>query len=248
MTDKHGSRGIDVRQGLFEAVLIFVGVAVALAGQSWWDYRQDRILEREYVAGLVNELEDTRGGLVDVQARRQAFQIRATRLLEVMGDATVPAREDSIVRGVTDLGWVPGYRPPRATLDALVASGDLDVIRDPTLRLQIARYAEELNEYEATAAFVSRHYERVIEAFFLSEAWSFLDGGPRGREPDGLATSRWEVDVEGLLGSRDLENRIASYLWTQRDVLRAGSLLLEHVDDLRGCLGGAPESCTSADP
>jgi len=39
-------QGINWRQASGEALLIFAGVLVALAGQAWWEYRGDREAER----------------------------------------------------------------------------------------------------------------------------------------------------------------------------------------------------------
>jgi len=52
--------------------------------------------------------------------------------------------------------------------------------------------------------------ERVLAPFYRSEAWSFLDGGPRERESPDLSRSRWAIEVDAFTGSRVFENMVAS--------------------------------------
>jgi len=56
MTDSSGRSRVNWRQAWGEALLIFLGVAVALLGQVWWEYRTDRELEVHLLAGIRGDL------------------------------------------------------------------------------------------------------------------------------------------------------------------------------------------------
>lgn len=229
MTGTRRDSAINWRQGVFEASLIFLGVAVALAGQSWWDYRQDRELEKRYIEGLLTEAWETERALISHLERRAGYQASAVRLLGLLGTPDGIDRPDSIVAATTRLGWAPSYRPPRATLDDMLGAGGLSVIRSTSLRVQLARYAQAIERNLAMESRLFDHYERVLEPFYLSEEWSFLDGGPRGREDPQLPRSRWAIEPDDFVVSRAFEKMVSSHLWSHRDAIQANEGLLRTV-------------------
>lgn len=235
-------RMLNIGQAVFEAALICLGVAVALVGQSWWESRTEERLELEYLSSLGAELQEAEREIVDLIALRERFQESAVNLLTLMRGPRHDSWPDSLVSSVTNLGYIPQYRPPRATLNDLVGSGNLSSVEDLEIRLQIARYLEAMEYNRGVEDFVTRHYERVIEPFFLTPEWAFLDGGPREREAPTLPRSRWPVDAERLAASRVLENTVASYLWTQRDAIDANKRLLRRVRELSALISGVTES------
>ncbi len=81
MTSSRGRSTVNWRQAWGQALLIFLGVGVALLGQAWWEHRADRALE-QYL------LEEIRGGLsldsADIASAMSAAEARlvgADRLL-----------------------------------------------------------------------------------------------------------------------------------------------------------------------
>jgi hypothetical protein len=57
MSEWSGPSRVNWRQAWGEALLIFLGVAVALLGQAWWEYRTDRELEAHLLTGIRGDLE-----------------------------------------------------------------------------------------------------------------------------------------------------------------------------------------------
>ncbi len=77
---------VNWRQAGGEALLILVGVGVALSGQAWWEYRLERALEQHVLQGIRSDLErdsaDIRGASLSAQYRAAG----ANQLLSLVGD------------------------------------------------------------------------------------------------------------------------------------------------------------------
>lgn len=128
-----------------EFVLIVAGVIVALAATAWWDGRQDRQRERDYLLQL---LEDTRENDRRLRAATDEDGNRY-RMVERIVQALTPNRPlppDDSLRFWWSQGPL-GFSDPRlvlGTLRALIESGDFRLVGDSRLRLALLAYREEL--------------------------------------------------------------------------------------------------------
>jgi|GEM_PF-2696237 len=86
MTEPSRKQRINWQQAWGEALLIFLGVAVALGAQAWWEYRTDRELEQHLLEGMRTDLArdiGDMGSAIDVARARTAG---ADFLLAELGD------------------------------------------------------------------------------------------------------------------------------------------------------------------
>ena len=149
------------RRWVGEFVVIVLGVLAALAVDSWSEERNNRVLEREYLARItedlnrdVAEIEETINASI-LQARS------ATTLLSILDDPladhvprfrsdalkaldfSVPANEEFDMP-VKRLVWLVArdrnFGPRRNTYDELLATGRIVVIDDPVLRTSIIEH------------------------------------------------------------------------------------------------------------
>jgi hypothetical protein len=136
---------VNWKHAVGEFVLIVAGVIVALAATAWWDGRQDRRRERDYLLQL---LEDTRE---NERRLNTAIEEDASRreMVGAIVRALMPARPlppaDSL-----RFWWSQGplgFSDPRlvlGTLRALIESGDFRLVGDSQLRLALLAYREEV--------------------------------------------------------------------------------------------------------
>lgn len=128
-------------------------ILAAFPLDAWWDGRNERVEEREALVALRTEFGEAR----DRVERYRGYQGRILRAAASATDSV----EASLLRGAaatvvpdTALGLL--YIPPTTslslgTLNSLLASGRLGIIRDRALRTALASWGaslEELNEEE----------------------------------------------------------------------------------------------------
>lgn len=145
MPDADSRRAFALRL-LAEFGVIVVGVLVALGVDSWAAARQDRALEAEYLGRLlddvrydIDELE-----MVEVVSRVGSETSGALRTPEVLDTITA----GRLVSSVIAVGNVRIADPSRSTFQELINSGQIVLIRSPTIRRALASYERTITELD----------------------------------------------------------------------------------------------------
>lgn len=124
-----------------QLLVVVTGILVALALDAWWDARQDRVREQSYLRQLDADLAETLAGVAGYDRFLQPVD-RAAALLVRAYHAPAPPPPDSLAAWLL-LGSRFGVpRPVLGTAEALVATGDLRLIRTDSLRTEIVAYLE----------------------------------------------------------------------------------------------------------
>ena len=135
-----GSRGWS--RYVLEALTIVFSVLFALAIDALWDYRLDRVAEREYLAGLRDEFEASAVELESDKLEREKILRRTEALLaRTRGVGDVPA--DSLGPWTASALNYRFFTPVHSVLDDLMSSGNLKLIRSRALRRALLDYEQE---------------------------------------------------------------------------------------------------------
>jgi hypothetical protein len=146
MSEWSGPSRVNWRQAWGEALLIFLGVAVALLGQAWWEYRTDRELEAHLLTGIRGDLERDSSDIASAIGAAMGRAAGADYLLQRIGDPDAgvlhPTPWDADRPGVRlqQSGWLDAARTryePESVQQALymiVAGGSMQRLdlSDPT--------------------------------------------------------------------------------------------------------------------
>ena len=145
---------------LSELAVIVIGVLIALGVDEWNDTRRERVLEQEYIARLVQDLEVdlaeyewTASNYVSTSEHAEGF------LAWLRGDR--PEWMDETV--VTVAHFATRVNTPDHVVGAyeeLVSTGRLNLIRDPALRARLAHYYAQA---EARQVFYHNRDHRLID-------------------------------------------------------------------------------------
>src|SRR4029078_3550197 len=119
------------RRAAVEFVTIIVGVLVALAVNSAWQARSDRITEREYTSAIIDEI---RGNMTKVEGTLQTAgtahdALDRSRRINDSGHLQDSAAQfiAGLVGGVT---FIPTPGVVRAVVQDLVTTGNIKLIRN----------------------------------------------------------------------------------------------------------------------
>lgn len=131
------NRQILWRRVLLEGAVIVVSILLAFSIDAWWSNRIEQQREREQLVSMLTEFEASLSGLDEVLTSIQghASDVESLiALLKAAGDEPVmvpgPLLGSAITWRTSDVST--------STLDALMASGDLNLLRNVELRANLA--------------------------------------------------------------------------------------------------------------
>ena len=129
-------------------VIVVVGIFVGLQADQWNQSRKERVLEQQYITSLKSDL------ISDIEELDRTVELARSRAqLGRLVHAAVEQRSVSVdpnefIWAVynTDLLNYPSYT--RATVDELLSTGNLRLLRNSTLKSEIAAYYTEIKKLE----------------------------------------------------------------------------------------------------
>ena len=225
MSDTRRSPGRSFAGLAIEGLLIVVSILLAFALEAWWAAQQEIATELELLRQLESEVAANAVELDRLRGRHEGVTNALTELLALSGPSAIPAiPNDSIARLVETATWTWTYDPGTGVLASLLASGQLALIRNDSLRAQLAAWpalVADVQENEGAAWSVMD--SRITP--FLDErlAWRTLNDAARdGYEP---GPSGFDHDLVGLLRDREFENIVAGRLALEGAILAEYQLL-----------------------
>ena len=145
------------RYAVRETALIVVGVLIALGVNAWWGQRQDRSDERRYLGQLRDDALANESILQSSLAEDSASLDALIRFGDALTTGRMPERP---AMEIFDLALrYSDPRPVLGTLDHLIQSGGVELIRDDPLRSSLLEYASLMH---ADLSEVSRHVELLL--------------------------------------------------------------------------------------
>lgn len=188
MTDRQRSRAIPWTRLLAEGAVIVAGVLIALAADRWMQGLDDRRLEREYLAQLLDDFENADSALtwgVRFAERRLAYADLVQQVTEGALPDSVGALE--LARALHLSSWLVDPPVPRDTWSELVADGRLTLLTNRSLRRDISLFYGTIDQQ---SEFHGEWTEFVRP--FRTAATGLLP--PRL----GLAIAKWEIEGEPI--------------------------------------------------
>jgi hypothetical protein len=165
-----------------EFSVIVAGVLVALAADAAWEERDEALRLESYLAGIASDLSATRPGLDEAIARDSLVEESARLLGAAINRTTLPpsGELDQWARGLTRPSL---FAPRTGTIQAMIQSGDLRLVRDPELHAAILDY---LNAMERLTGLYPNYQLVALEAFGrIGDRVNFeTELGPDSNHPD----------------------------------------------------------------
>ena len=226
MRDAPGILGSGWRDALRDIVIVVLSILIAFGLDAWWDHRSDRRDERESLEAVSHEL-TTALFLLDESGRsHQRVLDAATRLLAAVRSG--PAQRSDLENDIADLLGVETFDPPTGSVEALLASGQIGLVRDDSIRTMLAAYPVWFADYAEEESLAREHHENHLFPYLrgrislrnVAVGDSLLPGVP----PSELATNS-----AGLLTSLEFENLVTERAVNMRTVLKEAETLTTRI-------------------
>jgi hypothetical protein len=211
-----------------ESAAIVASILLAFAIDAWWADRGETNREQEILGALLDDFRASRDEIDRWLAYHRAAKETATRLLQVATGEGDPVSAAEFDRFLSDLTWIdPRRHFTTLTLDAVIAGGEIALIRDVDLRRQIAGWPSRIEDVGFTQRqeihfFEGRWMPFLVARAFLPQidlAGAHMPGNPEidvDPVPIRLAETR---DHRDLLRLSEFQNLLMWKRWIHADVL-----------------------------
>ena len=135
-----GNEKIPWKRLYVEAAAIVASILLAFAIDAWWEDRQERVLEQQYLASLKADFQ------ADIEELDDAIALAKSRAQ--LGRLLISSIDQDRVEGdPNEFIWAvyssfllnyPSYT--RATINDLLSTGDLQLLQDANLKAAVAEY------------------------------------------------------------------------------------------------------------
>jgi hypothetical protein len=173
------ARSIPWPRIIAEGVAIVVSILLAFGIQAWWEGAQNRGQEREILAGLEDDFEANLNEIRRVIDEHLEYEARLVELDTMTSEALARASIDSPLPYLRPFVATYTFDARDGTLDAVISSGSLDLIRDRGVREGLVAWKRRLDDIDEEAAALMAIDHRA------SERMGAL-GGPWGPDGEGM--------------------------------------------------------------
>ncbi len=219
---------------LVEGAVIVASILLAFSIDAWWAGMQDRAEERLVLQALQTEFDDNLSGLRGVHEVHERYEAELSDLVGRMvnaGDGNTFAVADSLLRPLVSFRTAD---PAMGTLNTLLASGRIDLIRSQDLQKALAGWPAALEDAAEDETLVRDFVHGQLMAGLvgavdlgrLLDSWGAL--GPTGRTTRTSGPVEYSLRVSersrALVGQRHHLARLV--VLQSQDRLDAGEAIL----------------------
>jgi hypothetical protein len=225
------------RGGLREFLIIVAGVLVALAAQAWWQQRDNRAREHDYLRQLLDETRQNEDRISDALGFDSAVYAMQSRLVQAFRSPGPLPPNDSLAAWMVGTLASSNLQLLTGTYEAIVSAGDLRLLQTDTLRAQVIRYAAALENGQAMMRLLLQQALTTATPFarrvpFVRDV--FAQGPPADPEFD-FAAHRNDDELGGLLFTlQAMQQSRVIHLGRMLSTTRATRAMLEAESALQG--------------
>jgi len=129
-----------LQSALFEFLVVFLSVVLALLADDWRTNRDENNAERTVLEQLASELDADASDMQVYMAKLEEQRVAASTFMAHLREG---APDDSLVASLRRANFLWNYKPTYPTYQGLSRSGDLSLISDADLRRDIVSYHED---------------------------------------------------------------------------------------------------------
>ncbi|PNQ73119.1 hypothetical protein C1T31_09010 [Hanstruepera neustonica] len=145
-----------LKYAIGEIILVVIGILIALQINNWNNDRNDRKLEKHYLAGLINDLKSDSIAVSDLKTMSNEQVRRKEKLYEYF-DGYQFSKDSIAYFFAIQWGMPVGFVPNTATIDEMRSAGGVSLIEKQDIRKKII---ELYNTYQEFINGDQAYYER----------------------------------------------------------------------------------------
>ncbi|HRV55072.1 MAG: hypothetical protein KDD20_02030 [Mangrovimonas sp.] len=170
---KEGKTSAYLKYAIGEIVLVVIGILIALQINNWNEQRKDNLVEQQLLKALLIEFRTNLNVLDDVMALNDSNIKNSILLGQYTGPSLPKYDEKEISQLLVGIFKIePRFSPTQGTVQEIINSGKLSVLKDSKLR-------EALSDWQSTLEKVKRQEDYVVERRDLGHEFFLREGNFR---------------------------------------------------------------------
>jgi hypothetical protein len=209
-----------------EFLVVVAGVLVALALNAWYQDRVDAKREAGYLEQLAADLRQSEAALAEAVSFNESQREKLLELIALFDQEQAPSSES--FRELTTLTIAP-RQPTLSTAQAIVETGDLQLIADDRLRSAIIQYVGAGESYNETQDAVA--WEWLARS--IRDYYALVRPGAGPDHPFAVAPDEALSDEALFDAAFDLQLGYQNHTRLQRKMLERVRSVQDHIDRVR---------------
>lgn len=148
-----GKTGKYLKYAIGEIILVVIGILIALAINNWNESRINASKQQDYLIGLKNDLEKQITSFNELDKNYDHTIGKAESILLDFSSVGSLSKIDSINNKLTLLMFTGKYPDITTTFNELNSTGQLNLIKEKSLRSQVIKYYQN-----------SRNYQKLVDS------------------------------------------------------------------------------------
>ena len=151
-----------------EIILVVIGILIALQINNWNEKRKDSRAETNLLIGLQNEFKLNLEKIDSSVDTNQKNIDACFRITEMIRDNSLEKQTVKLDSLLGRLGVLASFDARRAVTDEIINSGKLDILKNDTLRVLVARWPAQLEEALEDIGFTVNNYNNNLMPFLIN--------------------------------------------------------------------------------
>jgi hypothetical protein len=161
--------GITWRRLLAEGMVIVASILIAFGLDAWWGSRNGRAQERALLVALAQDFGTARDDLHDVTRAHETVLASMVRLLTYTEAGVVPDSERAQVDTVLSRVFIRRtFDPPMGTVETILSSGRLDIIRNQDLVAELTRWTAAVRDFNELETSGATHFYSTLYPYLAA--------------------------------------------------------------------------------
>jgi hypothetical protein len=152
-----------IKYAIGEIVLVVVGILIALQINNWNEDRKDKKLEQNYLSKIHDEFKKNKEQFdVIISIHKQSYE-SSNWIIENHNQSDIDI--DTLRKHLKQFRFSYTYNPSKSSIDAIINSGKLGVIRDDGLSNQLIEWPELIKDYQEEEIISRNFLDNIILPF-----------------------------------------------------------------------------------
>jgi len=152
-----------LKYAIGEILLVVVGILLALSINNWNEVRKDKILEQNYLFKIHEEFKNNKVQFDHIiSIHRQSYK-SSNWIIENYNKPDINI--DTLRKHLLAFRYSYTYNPSKSSIDAVINSGKLGVIRDNKLSSKLIEWPELIADYQEEEIINRNFFDNIILPF-----------------------------------------------------------------------------------
>jgi hypothetical protein len=207
-----GKTGKYFKYAVGEIILVVIGILIALQINNWNEDRKNRTIEKETLSSLKSDLQSALEQLETKINQNKGYRILDSILLDAIyykKEIPVDSLENLTLKHI----WSPGFDPELGTLNEILSSGKMEIIKNVELKRHIStwnKYMDELTETDDNLLYLDLEVKTPMYSEYLPYRNAIFHRGLNTGYNYPKSNLQW--NSKQLLQSNAFENMLSNYM------------------------------------